>query len=133
MNFGVQLMKSRAELRQHHGAAGDGNAHRETAAGKILDVLQAAVAQFQRFGYLHRGLIQHPPGVRQGHGVSPVKQGNLIVFLQLGNVAAEGLLRNVKPPGGPGEVQFFGRGDEVGKVGQVHENSASREKIVTFK
>ena len=133
MNFGVQLMKSRAELRQHHGAAGDGNAHREAAAGEILDVLQAAVAQLQRFGYLHRRLIQHPAGVRQSHGVAPVKQGNLIVFLQFGNVAAEGLLRNIKPPRGPGEIQLLGRCDKVGEVGQVHENSASREKIVAFK
>lgn len=93
-DLGEELMKGGQQGRQHDGPPGHRDAHGQLALPEVLDVLDLPGVVVHRAQDLPGMLLQGPSRIGQGHGDAPVKQPDPVIFLQLGDVAAQGLLRD---------------------------------------
>ena len=118
-DLGEELMKGGQQGRQHDGPPGHRDAHGQLALPEVLDVLDLPGVVVHRAQDLPGMLLQGPSRIGQGHGDATVKQPDPVIFLQLGDVAAQGLLRDEQALGCPGEVQLLRRRRKAFQTGQT--------------
>jgi len=98
---------------QHNGAPGYRDTDVQMALTEVFNVLQLTGVVVHTAEDLLRIPLEGKPRVSQRERCPPVEQLYVVVFLQLGDMGAQGLLRDEQALGGPGDVALLGESKKI--------------------
>ena len=113
VHHGELLPEAGQDVGQQGQAAGVGEAHPQHAQIVAVDVPHLAEILAVQVDDLGGRLHQLVPGIGEGQLGGAGEQLHVQLPFHVADVAGQGLLRDVKPLGGPGDVQLLGHHEEV--------------------